>query len=138
MANIFKEAKKYRDVHPRVSFQDAIQKVSGKRAVSGAKKPAAKKKVGLVQYCAPPAISGVKKKKKRIGLVNYNVPVVNVGKQPAAIGALSKGKEILKTIATLEADRRRAKTKDAKDLLSLVINKEHDKFDALKRNLKKR
>jgi hypothetical protein len=129
--NIFKKAKAYRTKHPKISFQEAIQKVSGKSpAISGKKKVSGigKKKVaGVKRVVASRKVSGRSK-------------VISYARAPkaATVGALAKGQGIIKEINKLENQRKKLKTKIEKDYLALIINKEHDKLDALSRQLKRK
>ncbi len=120
--NIFKKAKAYRKIHPNVSFQDAIQKVSGKSAkpVSGVKKKrkvsGVKSAVGVRRKAVKRAVSGVVAKRRIGKAVNTKVDRL-------------QGHVI--EINRLEGLRKRAKTADVKNAYQRLINAQHDKIDAI-------
>lgn len=117
--NIFKKAKAYVKLHPRTSFQDAIQKVKGKKTVSGVrKKVSGTKRVAspAKRIAAPKAVTG----KKR-----------SVGK----IGAVSHAKKLMNDIAKMEKDRAKETSREMRDIYALAINKKHKDLDRVKRSL---
>lgn len=117
--NIFKKAKAYVKLHPRTSFQDAIQKVKGtkKSTVSGTKP---KKKTVTTKTV----------KKATIGAIKRHTSPKKIN------SAYTHGTKILGQIDKLEADLKRAKGNDKKTFIKIAINAKHDELDAVKRKLK--
>lgn len=121
--NIFKKASAYRRQHPRVSFQDAIKKVSGIRKVSGSKK------VSGVKKKAKLPISSNLKSKRRISAVRDSSKL-------GAISGIGKAEKINADIIKLEAKRKKVVGKEMRDIVQLAINKRHKQLDAIKRQLR--
>ena len=110
--NIFSRAKRYVQEHPRTSFQDAIQKVKGKKRVAG-------------KTLAGPK---VKRHPKSTTAKRVAAPKVHRAKG----GTIARAKQILKSIEKLEAQRTAIKNKELRDIYALEINKLHYKLKHLK------
>lgn len=122
--NIFSKAAAYRKDHPRTSFQDAIKKVSGKKV------GAVKKKVSVTGHTKPKKKTVIKTERlTTIGRVAPRRSAVSTA-MPAAYRS---GMAILKNIDKMEAELKKTKGVDAKNLLKTLINKQHDKLDHLKK-----
>lgn len=114
--NIFTRAKEYQKQHPRTSWADCIQKVKGKgkSTVSGVKK---KRKA---------AVTGPVKRKP--------VKRASVGRAPATRSASNpyqKAMSIVSKIDRMEDKLKQTKGREARKVIQVFINKEHDKLDAL-------
>lgn len=116
--NIFVKAKAYRKEHPRISFQDAIKKVSGKK-VSGAKKITGAKKV---------KVAGTRKRTTKPAKVGTSRPAAN-----KSIGRIDKGHALVKQIDQLERKRKAIKNKELRDIYAFEINGIHKRLNQLKR-----
>jgi hypothetical protein len=113
--NIFVRAKAYRDLHPRISFQDAIQRVKGGRAIKGTK-PARVVKA---------KVTGTRKRK----VVVEKIYSTNPGRRLAInVGIVARGQKIINEIERLERERAKHSDKTTKDFFALAINKEHEKL----------
>jgi hypothetical protein len=124
MGNIFSIAKQIRSEHPRMTVQASVKKAGAQiRAENKAKVSGVKKKTKARVAGAKKA--GVKRK-----------PAVNAKRIKAtvhigAIGAVARGKAIVKRIDTLEAQRKKEKNNDVKTLYAIEINAQHKKLKAL-------
>lgn len=111
--NIFVRAKAYVKDHPRTSFQDAIQKVKGKK-VSGTK-PKAK-------------VAGTKRPR-----TTSPAKVASTRPRIHHTGAIAKAKKIVADIDKLERERKALKNREMKDIYALEINKLHRQLKTLKK-----
>jgi hypothetical protein len=127
--NIFVRAKAYVKAHPRTSFQDAIQKVKGKKTVSGVKRKAA-------TVSKPTA-----RKPKKETVTKTTRVTATVGKAIGRIGSVNSaekaGLKLLANINRLTVKLRTTKGTDAKNFIKRLINAEHDKLDSLNKKLKR-
>lgn len=118
--NIFKRAKAYRAEHPRVSFQDAIQRVKGK-------------------ISAPKKVSGTTTKPKTIRTRKAAKPVhVSSSRTVSSYKTdwIKKAQAILTKIDKMEAKRTKHKSKEMKDIYAIAINAEHHKLKQLQQKFK--
>lgn len=121
--NVFSRAKAYRAEHPRVSFQDAIQRVKGKK-VSGTVKRTAPKKAKVQGVKRPRIIGAVKVSKAKPADRNLHL---------LKLGQIIKGR-----IAAKELELKKVKDKDERRLLIGFINGEHDKLDKVINQMKQK
>lgn len=127
--NIFKEAKAYREAHPRADWQECIAKVSGKKVAGVKKKTKARRPVravGSIAHKAP-----VSKRKRA------TVKRLSVVKGTRPVSRLQKGTVIIGKIGSLEKKYAKELNKDKKFLLASEINLLHDKLDLLKKVYKR-
>jgi hypothetical protein len=109
--------------HPRKKWADCVKqagrqvKAENKAKVSGVKK---KRKVSAVGK--KPAV-----KRKPAAKSKTIKATVRIG----AVGAVAKGKAIVRRIDTLEAQRKKEKNNDVKTLYAIEINAQHKKLKAL-------
>jgi hypothetical protein len=126
--NFFVRVKAYRKEHPRATQEQAIAKLKG-TSVSGVKKskPVVRKAVSGVK------VGAVKKApKKRSIIKTERVTTIGSTRQKNTVAAVySKGQAILRNIAKMTADEKKAIGITAKNFIRKMINKEHDKLDAL-------
>lgn len=127
--NIFVRAKAYVKAHPRTSFQDAIQKVKGKKTVSGVKrKSSAKAKVAT-------------RKPKKETVTKTTRVTATVGRAVGRIGSVNgtekTGLKLLNNINRLTVKLKTTKGADARNFIKRLINAEHDKLDLLTKKLKR-
>lgn len=126
--NIFVRAKAYVKAHPRTSFQDAIQKVKGKKAVAGVE---AKKAVGKVKAKAVGKVKAAPKRKRRVaGVIASSNPARRTAGTVCGLGkAIGLENDIMK----MENIRAKAKTRELRDLVQIKINKAHAQLKALQK-----
>jgi hypothetical protein len=107
--------------HPRKKWADCVKqagrqvKAENKAKVSGVKKKRKVSAVGNAVKRKPAAKSKTIKATVRIG----------------AVGAVAKGKAIVRRIDALEAQRKKEKNNDVKTLYAIEINAQHKKLKAL-------
>ena len=116
--NIFVRAKAYQKMHPRTAWAECIQKVKGKKSVSGAVKSK--------------SVSGTRKKRTRIS----THPVISSRSVStrAVLTRIAKGRALLNEIDKLEAKCKEIKNRDLKDLYYIEINSLHRKLKNLKKS----
>lgn len=126
--NIFVMAKAYVKLHPRTSFRDAIQKVKGKKTVSGIKRKSSAK------------VKPVARKPKKETVTRTTRVTATVGRavgRVSSVDAAEKtGLKLLNNINRLTLKLRATKGTDAKNFIKRLINAEHDKLDALTKKIK--
>lgn len=121
--NIFVRAKAYVKVHPRTSFQDAIQIVS-KKKISGTKK-----KVSGVKR----KVSGTKKVAGTVKRKRTTTHLVHSTSAPKHT-IIERGKALIRQIDKLELQRKNEKNRDMKDIIQVEINKCHRKLREIKKS----
>lgn len=134
--NIFVKAKAYHKKHPRTSWAECIQKVKGKKSVSGVKRKtvgAAKKVSGPKKRIASATHRTTPKRKAAAPKVSAKRVSVHIGK----IGAVGgKAIRIAKEIERLEVQRKAIKGKILRDINARIINAKHRELNAVKSQIR--
>lgn len=125
--NLFSRAKAYVVDHPRTTYQEAIQKLSGKK-VSGTKKVSGvKKSVGKVT--GKPKVAGTRKR------IAGGARVASTNGQKSTLGRLTgipKAEALLRDIDRLERKRAKVTHKELRDIIQLEINSKHHALNGIK------
>ena len=121
--NIFSRAKAYVKAHPRTTFQEAIQKVKGKK-IAGVKTKAK----------APARVAGTRKRVQAKPQLIARTAAMHKG---GSIGALKQSQAIINNIDKMERERAKMKSKELKDISALLINAEHKKLKNIAAKIRK-
>lgn len=116
--------KAYRKLHPRSSQVDAMKKLAGKKP--------AKRKVGATKTGPKMLIAGRKPKKRSITKTER---ITTIGRKKSS-SPVQRGVNISKKIDDLELLLKNTSGTTAKNHVKRLINAEHDKLDAITKNLK--
>ena len=109
--------KAYRKLHVRTSQVEAMKKLAGTKA----------KKIGAKPKAAP--------KKRSITKVQ-KITTIGAHKKKSSASPISKGISISKKIEDLTILLKNTSGIEAKNKIKRLINSEHDKLDAITKNLK--
>lgn len=126
--------KAYRKLHPRTSQVDAMKKLAGTKPKKVGAKPKKKTTVKITKRV--PASGNKRGNSTGPSTVHTGTLTISGRKKNSSASPISKGISISRKIEDLTVLLKNTSGIEAKNKIKRLINSEHDKLDAITKNLK--